>query len=97
MTSLRMFPLHQNQSTAYTLARCLTEEADEIGEPKPATAANDIYFETLHLQPIQLDLSFMRTETLNSDSKCVRYRWRAAQANGYAGPSWTTETRSPSS
>lgn len=43
---------------------------DEITIPQPSTdaKAGDIYFEQLHLQPIQLNLSFMRTGSLSTAS-----------------------------
>lgn len=47
----------------------LTDESDEISEPKGSTGGGDVYFEVLHLQPIQLDLSFMRTDRVNVDQK----------------------------
>ncbi|ORY90221.1 hypothetical protein BCR35DRAFT_261800 [Leucosporidium creatinivorum] len=47
----------------------LTDEPEEIPEPKGTSGAGDVYFEVLHLQPIQLDLSFMRTDRVNVDQK----------------------------
>ncbi|GAA5952650.1 hypothetical protein JCM21900_006060 [Sporobolomyces salmonicolor] len=47
----------------------LTEDPDDIPEPKPTTKGGDLYFEVLHLQPIQLDLSFMRTDRVNVEQK----------------------------
>ncbi|KAL4999721.1 hypothetical protein BDV10DRAFT_164199 [Aspergillus recurvatus] len=40
---------------------------EELNIPEPQTegAAQDVYFELLHLQPMQLDISFMRTERVN--------------------------------
>jgi vacuolar protein sorting-associated protein 13A/C len=38
-------------------------------EPQYERTKADIYFEVLHLQPFLLDISFMRTETMNSDQK----------------------------
>lgn len=49
--------------------RLLTDEPDGIPEPKGSSGAGDVYFEVLHLQPIQLDLSFMRTDRVNVDQK----------------------------
>ncbi|KAM5453804.1 Vacuolar protein sorting-associated protein 13 [Microsporum audouinii] len=39
----------------------------ELGIPEPKTEAHgqDVYFEVLHLHPMQLDLSFVRTERVN--------------------------------
>jgi vacuolar protein sorting-associated protein 13A/C len=37
----------------------------DIPEPKQEDHGQDVYFEVLHLQPIQLDLSFVRTERVN--------------------------------
>lgn len=44
----------------------LCEELIELPEPSNVTAGQDIYFEALHLQPTQLNLSFMRTDRVNS-------------------------------
>ncbi|KAL4976672.1 hypothetical protein BDW66DRAFT_134541 [Aspergillus desertorum] len=43
----------------------LCEEELNIPEPQTEGAAQDVYFELLHLQPMQLDISFMRTERVN--------------------------------
>lgn len=44
---------------------------DKISIPEPAnvSAGNDAYFEVLHLQPAQLNLSFVRTERVNVEDK----------------------------
>ncbi|KAL2157330.1 hypothetical protein VTH06DRAFT_6268 [Thermothelomyces fergusii] len=44
---------------------------DNIGipQPKQQQAGRDIYFEVLNIQPMQLDLSFMRTERVNVEDK----------------------------
>ncbi len=47
----------------------LTDEPAEIPEPKGSSSGGDLYFEVLHLQPLQLDLSFMRTDRINVDQK----------------------------
>ncbi|GAA5925213.1 hypothetical protein JCM10213_008734 [Rhodosporidiobolus nylandii] len=47
----------------------LTEDPDEIPEPQATSKGGDLYFEVLHLQPIQLDLSFMRTDRVNVEQK----------------------------
>jgi vacuolar protein sorting-associated protein 13A/C len=52
---------------ANTDSKLFDESLTEIPEPQPSMDANDVYFETLHLQPIQLDLSFMRTEKVNTE------------------------------
>ena len=49
----------------------LTDEPEGIPEPKGTSTDGDVYFEVLHLQPIQLDLSFMRTDRVNVDQKSV--------------------------
>ncbi|EAZ62765.2 vacuolar sorting [Scheffersomyces stipitis CBS 6054] len=41
----------------------------KLPEPGSLTGASDIYFEALHLQPIQLNLSFVRTERVNAEDK----------------------------
>lgn len=46
------------------------EHPREIPEPRGAQGnQEDIYFEILHLQPIALNLSFMRTERVNADER----------------------------
>lgn len=47
----------------------LTDEPDEIPEPQSSSSGGEVYFEVLHLQPVQLDLSFMRTDRVNVDQK----------------------------
>ena len=43
----------------------LCDEDINIPEPQSQGAEQDVYFELLHLQPMQLDISFMRTERVN--------------------------------
>lgn len=44
--------------------------AGDVPEPTGApTEGQDIYFEVLELQPIQLSVSFMRTDRVNADEK----------------------------
>ncbi|KAL1801615.1 hypothetical protein ACET3X_001957 [Alternaria dauci] len=38
-----------------------------IPEPKQEQSGQDVYFELLHLQPMQIDLSFVRTERINAE------------------------------
>jgi vacuolar protein sorting-associated protein 13A/C len=45
----------------------LCDEDLEIPEPKQEQQGQDVYFELLHLQPAQLDLSFVRTERVNAE------------------------------
>lgn len=46
------------------------EHPREVPEPSGTQGqSDDIYFEILHLQPISLNLSFMRTERVNGDDK----------------------------
>jgi vacuolar protein sorting-associated protein 13A/C len=40
-----------------------------IPEPKQAEQGQDMYFELLHIQPAQMDLSFVRTERVNVEDK----------------------------
>ncbi|TPX12975.1 uncharacterized protein E0L32_006620 [Thyridium curvatum] len=47
----------------------LCDESLDIPEPKQQQAGQDIYFELLNIQPMQLDLSFMRTERVNAEDK----------------------------
>lgn len=45
----------------------LCDENLDIPEPQVEEQGQDIYFEVLHLQPMQLDLSFVRTERINAE------------------------------
>lgn len=47
----------------------LCDEVLEIPEPKEQHSGQDTYFELLNIQPMQLDLSFMRTERVNVEDK----------------------------
>ncbi|CAI4219735.1 unnamed protein product [Parascedosporium putredinis] len=47
----------------------LCDEVLGIPEPKQQHSGQDMYFELLNIQPMQLDLSFMRTERVNVESK----------------------------
>lgn len=45
----------------------LCDEHLDIPEPQLEQQGQDVYFELLHLQPMQLDLSFVRTERINAE------------------------------
>jgi len=45
----------------------LCDEDLDIPEPQQEQQGQDIYFEFLHLQPMQLDMSFVRTERINAE------------------------------
>jgi len=45
----------------------LCDENLGVPEPTREEQGQDIYFELLHLQPMQLDLSFVRTERINAE------------------------------
>ena len=45
----------------------LCDEELDVPEPQKEEQGQDVYFELLHLQPIQLDLSFVRTERINAE------------------------------
>jgi vacuolar protein sorting-associated protein 13A/C len=47
----------------------LCDEDLGIPEPKQQQQGQDIYFELLNIQPMQLDLSFVRTERVNVEDK----------------------------
>lgn len=47
----------------------LCDEDLDIPEPSQLQSGQDIYFEVLNIQPMQLDLSFMRTERVNAEDK----------------------------
>jgi len=45
----------------------LCDEDLGVPEPQHEEQGQDVYFELLHLQPMQLDLSFVRTERVNAE------------------------------
>ena len=45
----------------------LCDEDLDVPEPQLQQQGQDVYFELLHLQPMQLDLSFVRTERINAE------------------------------
>ncbi len=45
----------------------LCDEDLDVPEPTKEHQGQDVYFELLHLQPMQLDLSFVRTERVNAE------------------------------
>lgn len=45
----------------------LLPDSLDIPEPQQQESGQDIYFELLHLQPMQFDLSFVRTERINAE------------------------------
>lgn len=47
----------------------LIQNPGEIPEPKEIAYGPNVYFEDLALQPLQLELSFMRTDRVNVDNK----------------------------
>ncbi|SPJ86701.1 related to vacuolar protein sorting-associated protein VPS13 [Fusarium torulosum] len=47
----------------------LCDENLEIPKPSGEPVGQDIYFEVLNIQPMQLNLSFMRTERVNAEDK----------------------------
>lgn len=47
----------------------LCDEDLDIPEPSQQAGGQDLYFEVLNIQPMQLDLSFMRTERINAEDK----------------------------
>lgn len=47
----------------------LCDDSLDIPEPKQQDSGQDIYFELLNIQPMQLDLSFVRTERINVEDK----------------------------
>ncbi|TVY40931.1 Vacuolar protein sorting-associated protein [Lachnellula occidentalis] len=47
----------------------LCDDSLDIPEPTQVEAGQDIYFELLNIQPMQLDLSFVRTDRVNVEDK----------------------------
>ena len=57
------------KSLDLTSGSVLIEYPKDIPEPDVANAKADIFFEALQLQPMSLELSFMRTDRVNVDEK----------------------------
>jgi hypothetical protein len=53
----------------------LIQHPEEIPEPQLSASGQDVYFEVLELQPIQLSLSFMRAERVSSEEKYLPCLW----------------------
>ncbi|CAN6662886.1 intermembrane lipid transfer protein Vps13p [Trichomonascus vanleenenianus] len=47
----------------------LCDESLDIPQPNRDTSGLDVYFEVLHIQPAQMDLSFVRTERVNVEDR----------------------------
>ncbi|KAJ8102210.1 hypothetical protein POJ06DRAFT_300095 [Lipomyces tetrasporus] len=47
----------------------LCDDELNVPEPEQSPAGRDVYFEVLHIQPAQMDLSFVRTERVNVEDK----------------------------
>lgn len=52
----------------------LCDDNLDIPEPEKAEQGQDYYFELLHLQPMQFDISFVRTERINAEDTMVTSR-----------------------
>jgi len=51
------------------LSSVLIEHPKDIQEPDITSGQSNVFFEALHLQPIALELSFMRTDRVNVDEQ----------------------------
>ena len=49
----------------------LCDEEMDVPEPQKEEQGQDVYFELLHLQPMQIDFSFVRTERINAEDTLV--------------------------
>lgn len=49
----------------------LTEEGHDLPEAPQSVPSTEVYFESLELQPVQLDISFQRTERLSEEAEYV--------------------------
>jgi len=49
----------------------LCDENLDVPEPKKEHQGQDVYFELLNIQPMQLDLSFVRTERINAEDTLI--------------------------
>ena len=55
------------------ISSVLIQHPDDIPEPQATDSGQEVYFEVLELQPIQLTLSFTRTERISSEDKWVPF------------------------
>lgn len=60
---------HDFQGLANLFPSVLIQHPETIPDPQPTAPGQDVYFEVLQLHPIQLTLSFMRTERVSSEEK----------------------------
>ncbi|KAG5513316.1 hypothetical protein PMAC_001379 [Pneumocystis sp. 'macacae'] len=67
--ALLEFTRHIGQYDLEQEKEILRDENLEIPEPQKNTSGTEIYFEVLHIQPVQLNLSFVRTERVNVEDK----------------------------
>ncbi|KOS20148.1 Vacuolar protein sorting-associated protein 13 [Escovopsis weberi] len=51
----------------------LCDENLDIPEPSQQQSGKDIYFEVLNIQPMQIDISFMRTERINAEDQTATH------------------------
>lgn len=49
--------------------KSICDESLGVPEPKLTEVEKDLYFEVLHIQPMQVDLSFVRTDVINVEDK----------------------------
>ena len=54
---------------AHSFQSILIQHPEIIPDPQPTAPGQDVYFEVFQLHPIQLILSFMRTERVSSEEK----------------------------
>lgn len=69
MSSVASFIPFDLELIIVLLLSVLIEVPGAIPEPKAASGGAPVYFESLALQPIQLELSFMRTDRVNVEEK----------------------------
>ncbi|RKF58530.1 Vacuolar protein sorting-associated protein 13 [Erysiphe neolycopersici] len=67
--SLLEFSKVPGASWSETQESILCDESLDLPEPKQNQSGQDIYFELLNIQPMQLDLSFVRTDRVNVEDK----------------------------
>lgn len=67
--SLLEFSKVPGASWSETHESILCDESLDIPEPKQNQSGRDVYFELLNIQPMQLDLSFVRTDRVNVEDK----------------------------
>lgn len=62
-------PIGDRRCASLTMCSVLIEHPNDIPETDITSGNADIFFEILQLQPVSLEISFMRTDRVNVDEK----------------------------